>query len=54
MHELFNTFLENVKQDIGCYLEAPLFKSLGEPQKLLKILTKLMIIINAVKAKLDV
>jgi len=54
MHELLNTFLENVKQDIWCYLEAPLFESFGEPEKLLKILTKLMIIIDTVKAKLDI
>lgn len=32
MHELLNTFLENVKQDIWCYLEAPLFEPLGEPE----------------------
>ena len=32
VHELLNTFLENVKQDIWCYLEAPLFEPLGEPE----------------------
>ena len=32
MHELLNTFLENVKQDIWCYLEAPLFEPLGKPE----------------------
>jgi hypothetical protein len=54
MHELLNTFLENVKQDIWCYLEAPFFESFGKPEQLLKILTQLMIIVNAVKAKLDI
>jgi hypothetical protein len=32
MHELLNTFLENIKQDIWCNLEAPLFEPLGKPE----------------------
>lgn len=54
MHELLDTLLKYVEQDIWCDLKTPFLESFGEPEELLEVLRELMIIVDAIQAEFDV
>ena len=54
VHEFLDAIFENVEKNVRSDLKTPFFESFSQPQELLKVLRKFVIIVDTIEAELDI